>query len=100
MLAQAAVHSFTVSLREQLKGSPVKIIECQPPAVQTELHDYMGAERGRNVGIPLADFVRESVEQFDAGADEFSVAQAKGLAAVVDKELFAKQLEMLNKMHA
>ncbi|KAK9832749.1 hypothetical protein WJX81_008156 [Elliptochloris bilobata] len=96
---KAAVHSFTVSLREQLRGSPVRIIECEPPAVQTELHDYMGAERGRAVGIPLAEFVSETMESFDAGTDDFAVAQAKNLAAVVDSERFAKTLEMLNAMH-
>ena len=58
----------------------------------------MGAERERQVGIPLADFVRESMENFDAGAPEFQVAGAKDLAAVVDKERFAKTLEAFNKV--
>ena len=51
------MHSFTVSLREQLKGGPVKVIEVLPPAVQTELHDFMGVEHGRQVGAPPAGFV-------------------------------------------
>ena len=48
------MHSFSVSLREQLKGGPVKVVEVAPPAVQTELHDFMGQERGRQVGFPPA----------------------------------------------
>ena len=60
----------------------------------------MGAGRGRQVGIPLADFVTESMEHFDSGADEFPVAMAKDLAAVVDKERFAKTLAAFNKAHA
>ena len=51
------MHSFTVSLREQLKGSSVKVIEVLPPAVQTELHDFMGVEHGRQVGVLQAGCV-------------------------------------------
>jgi uncharacterized oxidoreductase len=34
---KAAVHSFTVSLRQQLKDTPVKVFEIIPPTVATEL---------------------------------------------------------------
>jgi len=38
---KAALHHFTLTLREQLKRGPgnIKVIEILPPAVQTELHD-------------------------------------------------------------
>jgi uncharacterized oxidoreductase len=35
--SKAAVHSFTVLLRHQLKGTSVKVIELVPPCVATEL---------------------------------------------------------------
>ncbi len=40
---KAAVRSFTQTLRYQLRKTNVRVIELQPPAVQTDLHDYMGA---------------------------------------------------------
>ena len=35
---KAAVHSFTVSLRRQLAGSTVQVVEIIPPVVDTPLH--------------------------------------------------------------
>ena len=36
---KAGLHSFTISLREQLKYTPVKVFELAPPATQTNLLD-------------------------------------------------------------
>lgn len=49
---KAAVHSFILTLREQIKDSGVKVLEILPPAVQTELH----GEDGKDFGMPLAEF--------------------------------------------
>jgi len=95
--AQAAVHSYTQSLRFQLKDTAVKIIELEPPAVQTELHDYMGAH-GRSIGITLPDFVRETMESLDAGLEDFAVANAKNLQGLVDAERFAKAFAVTNSI--
>ena len=97
--AQAAVHSYTQSLRFQLKDTAVKVIELEPPAVQTELHDYMGAH-GRSIGITLPDFVRETMESLDAGLEDFAVANAKNLQGVVDAERFAKAFAATNSISA
>lgn len=53
---KAAVHSFTISLRRQLVGSTVQIVEIIPPAVATELH--RGQRREPPNAMPLDGFVR------------------------------------------
>jgi uncharacterized oxidoreductase len=74
---KAAVRSFTLSLRRQLKGTGVRVIELAPPAVQTDLHDHMGPH-GKQIGMPLVDFVVEAMAGLDRGDDEFGVGHAAG----------------------
>jgi Short-chain dehydrogenase involved in D-alanine esterification of lipoteichoic acid and wall teichoic acid (D-alanine transfer protein) len=77
---KAAVHSFTLSLRHQLRDTSVRVIEIAPPAVSTELHDYMGP-RGREIGIPVSEFVAEAMEGLEADREEICVGQAKQMRA-------------------
>ncbi|KAG2420783.1 hypothetical protein HFD88_000397 [Aspergillus terreus] len=71
--SKAALNAFVLCLREQLRESTVKIIELSPPAVQTELHDYMGVEVGRNLGMPLDQFVTEAYQGLQSGLDQVIV---------------------------
>ncbi|MDX0217272.1 SDR family NAD(P)-dependent oxidoreductase [Sinorhizobium meliloti] len=57
---KAAIHSYTVSLREQLKGK-VEVIELAPPAVQTELTPGQSTREGY---MPLAAFIDETMTLF------------------------------------
>lgn len=57
---KAAIHSYTISLREQLKGR-VEIIELAPPAVQTELTPGQSTREGY---MPLNAFIAEAMELF------------------------------------
>jgi uncharacterized oxidoreductase len=77
---KAALRSFTLSLRHQLRATSVRVIELSPPAVSTELHDYMGP-KGRDIGIPLEEFVREAMEGLNSGSEEVHVGNAKSLFA-------------------
>ena len=52
---KAAIHSYTVSLREQLRGR-VEVIELAPPAVQTGLTPGQETRAGY---MPLDDFADE-----------------------------------------
>jgi uncharacterized oxidoreductase len=54
---KAAIHSYTQSLRWQLRGSGMEVLEIIPPYVQTELMN--GAEDER--AMPLADFISETI---------------------------------------
>jgi uncharacterized oxidoreductase len=54
---KAALHSYTVSLREQLRGR-VEVIELTPPAVQTELIPGWST---REASMPLGTFTDEAI---------------------------------------
>ena len=77
---KAALRSFTLSLRHQLRTTAVRVIELSPPVVSTELHDYMGP-KGREIGISLEEFVREAMAGLNSGSEEIHVANAKNLFA-------------------
>lgn len=57
---KAAIHSYTISLREQLK-SKIEIIELAPPAVQTELTPGQSTRDGY---MPLNDYIEEVMTLF------------------------------------
>lgn len=57
---KAGIHSYTLSLREQLKGQ-VKVIEIVPPAVQTELTPGQSSRDGY---MSLDDFIDEVMANF------------------------------------
>jgi uncharacterized oxidoreductase len=50
---KAALHSFTLSLRHQLAGTPVQVIEIIPPAVNTDL----GGVGLHTFGVAVEEFV-------------------------------------------
>ncbi|GEO04822.1 short-chain dehydrogenase [Adhaeribacter aerolatus] len=63
---KAALHSFTLSLRYQLKQTSVKVIEVVPPAVNTDL----GGPGLHTFGAPLADFADAVMERLGKGEEE------------------------------
>lgn len=50
---KAAMHSFTITLRQQLENTGVEVIEVLPPAVNTDL----GGAGLHTFGAPLNDFI-------------------------------------------
>ncbi|MEV1169163.1 SDR family NAD(P)-dependent oxidoreductase [Nonomuraea sp. NPDC049784] len=54
---KAAIHSFSESLRVQLAGTSVQVIELVPPAVRTTLMGQQDNEQA----MPLADFLSEAM---------------------------------------
>jgi uncharacterized oxidoreductase len=56
---KAAIHSYTQSLRYQLKDTTAQVLELIPPYVQTEL---MGARQASDPNaMPLKDFISETM---------------------------------------
>lgn len=57
---KAAIHSYTESLRYQLQGTSVRVVELVPPYVQTEL---MGSRQLHDpAALPLSQFIAEVME--------------------------------------
>lgn len=75
---KAALHSYTQSLRAQLKGTSVQVIELAPPAVQTDL---MPGQATSAHAMPLADYTAEVMMllEKDPDADEVLVERVKML---------------------
>jgi len=91
---KAAVHSFSISLRRQLAGSPVQIVEIIPPVVETDLHRDQSRKPPK--AMKLDAFVAAAMAGLDSGQDEVAVGLAKVLrtASRVAPGLF---LNIVNK---
>jgi uncharacterized oxidoreductase len=76
---KAAIHSYTQSLRFQLKSTSVQVIELVPPYVQTELMGSAQAADPR--AMPLKDFLAEAIEiiKTQPNATEILVERVKPL---------------------
>jgi uncharacterized oxidoreductase len=75
---KAAVHSFTISLRRQLAGSSVQVIELIPPVVETDLH--RGQTRKPPRAMKLDAFVQAAMAGLESARPEIRVGLAKFLA--------------------
>jgi uncharacterized oxidoreductase len=76
---KAAIHSYTQSLRYQLRETSVQVLELIPPYVQTEL---MGAGQATDPrAMPLKDFIAESMNilKTQPDATEICVERVKVL---------------------
>ena len=67
---KAAIHSYTQSLRYQLKDTKIKVLEIIPPWVATEL---MGPVPEDPRAMPLDQFIAETMEILSTGAEEICV---------------------------
>jgi uncharacterized oxidoreductase len=65
---KAGLHSYTLSLRHQLKKTPVRVIEIIPPAVNTDL----GGAGLHTDGTPLDEFRDAVVKQLKEGSLEIT----------------------------
>lgn len=89
---KAAMHSYTVSLREQLAGK-VEVIELIPPAVQTNLTP---GQATRPAYMPLNEFIDEVMDLFAGEPKEVSVKRVRFLRDAEAEGRFESTLHMLN----
>ncbi len=66
-LTKAALHSFTMSLRHQLKATPIQVVELIPPAVNTDL----GGTGLHTAGVNLDEFADHCMSKLEQGDLEF-----------------------------
>ncbi|HTS26824.1 MAG TPA: SDR family NAD(P)-dependent oxidoreductase [Bryobacteraceae bacterium] len=92
---KAAIHSYTQSLRHQLRRSTTEVLELIPPYVQTDLLD--GASDPR--AMPLDKFIREVMEILEAQPTpaEICVENVKRLRFAADRGQYDSVYELLNQ---
>jgi len=91
---KAAIHSYTQSLRHQLRGTHIEVLELVPPYVATHLMD--GADDPR--AMPLDKFIAEAMEILKAQPTqaEICVETVKPLRFAVESGLYSAVFAGLN----
>lgn len=76
---KAALHSFTLTLRQQLKDTPIQVVEIAPPAVNTDL----GGKGLHTHGVDLDEFADHCLKLLARGDEEFGFASSETRRAAV-----------------
>jgi uncharacterized oxidoreductase len=92
---KAAIHSYSISLRHQLRDTAVQVIELVPPLVATDLTP---GQRDNPRAMPLGDFIRESMTLLaeDPEAAEILVERVKSLRTAEATGRFATVFDLIN----
>lgn len=80
---KAAMHSYTLSLRHQLAGTALQVIEIIPPAVDTDL----GGPGLHTFGVPPDEFLDAVVPRIEAGEHEVAYGFAQQSSHASREEL-------------
>lgn len=94
---KAAIHSYTQSLRWQLRSTKVEVVELIPPYVQTELMGPQMAADPR--AMPLADFINEVMQiiKTQPNATEICVERVKALRFAAESGKYEQVFKGLNE---
>jgi uncharacterized oxidoreductase len=93
---KAALHSYTVSLRRQLRGTTTEVIEVIPPYVQTYLTGERHATDPR--AMPLGEYIDEvmAILSGQPNANEVVVERVKPLRYAAENGKVDVMFQMLN----
>jgi len=89
---KAALHSFTLSLRHQLRTSSIKVIEIVPPAVNTDL----GGKGLHNFGVPLNEYADYAISCLVKGDLEFGYGFSEK-SRMASREQLDEMFKQMNK---
>jgi uncharacterized oxidoreductase len=76
---KAAIHSFSMSLRHQLRDTPVKVVELAPPAVETDLGKAPGVAEFKYPKLGLEPFIAQTMKALESDGAELPIGQSKML---------------------
>lgn len=69
---KAALRSYTMALRAQLKDTPIHVLEVLPPVVDTRMTADLNGGK-----LPAPECARQIISAMERGADEANVGQVK-----------------------
>jgi uncharacterized oxidoreductase len=95
---KAAIHGWSLAMREQLKATSVEVVEIVPPGVQTDL---MPGHAENDQMMPLANFIAETMGLLrqQPTPPEIHVERVKFLSEATKRGEFAQVFGMLNGAH-
>lgn len=76
---KAAMHSFSVSQRHQLRDTSVRVFEIIPPAVKTNLGHQDNYDRSNDELMPMDDFIDAVIEALQTDTYEAGIGSAEYL---------------------
>jgi len=91
---KAAIHSFTISLRHQLKDTSIRVFEAAPPTTDTERDRGFAGEQEAYRGISPKEVAAAIIEGIKANEEEIIIGEAQRLyrAAQRNPEAIFNQL--------
>jgi uncharacterized oxidoreductase len=92
---KAALHSFALSMRFQLKDGPIQVIEIAPPHVNTDL----GAPGANVAGMPLADFTDAAMAGLARGDLEVTCGFSTKVSQVSRPEIDGLFMQLNSRRH-
>ncbi|MFE7432182.1 SDR family oxidoreductase [Streptomyces tendae] len=94
--SKAAIHMLSESLRLQLAGTSVKVMELEPPSVRTAL---LPGQEDNELAMPLDEFIAEVVDLIEArpDAEEIQVERVKYLRYGEARGDYAEVVRTLNQ---
>jgi short-subunit dehydrogenase involved in D-alanine esterification of teichoic acids len=94
---KAAIHMLSESVRLQLSGSAVRVVELEPPSVRTAL---MPGQEESEFAMPLDDFIAEVMTLIETqpDADEIQVENVKFLRYGEARGDYAQVVATLNRL--
>lgn len=96
---KAAIHSWSMAMRHQLKDTSVQVVELAPPYVQTELLGEFQASDPN--AMPLAEFIDEvwAILSGDPQVAEVIVERCKPLRFAAENGNLHQMFDMLAASH-